>query len=1404
MSGRNVEHTMTEQELKPAARKNGHEAALNLHLAFWKNQLGENPPVLELPADRPRRALQTYRCESRQFTLSAVLIEALRRVCQDEDATLLEGLLVVYQILLQRYTGQNDPVVAAAIGRNTLALRADMSDNPTYRELLRRTRQSVQAAQRHDALLLAQLARELYPQRDPSSLFQTAFVFQNGSTETSANSVEPLAEAGSPPPQVNGALTKLDVAFSLAENPNGWEGTITYNADLFDEATIRRMAGHYETLLAGAIANPDTRIALLPILPEEEWRQVVVEWNATHVPFPFESCLHHLFEAQAAQRPEAVALVFNEAQLTYGELNRRANKLAHYLQKLGVGPTSASDSTELVEASVEPDVLVGVYMERSLEMVIGLYGILKAGGAYVPLDPAYPASRLSFMIEDTQVKVLLTQEKLSATLRIEDGGSKMENDNSRSSILDSQSSIIDPRVQLICLDKIWETIAAESEANPVSGVTPEHLAYVIYTSGSTGRPKGAVLNHRGRVNNFCDFNRRYAIGPEDRLLGISSLSFDMSAYDTFGTLAVGGTLVLVETAAILEPERWAELMIDQHITVWHSVPALLEMLVNYCSDRSEICPRLLRLTLLGGDWIPVSLPDRLKAMIPGVHVVSMGGATEVSMDSTIYDIDAPSSGWKSIPYGVPMYNQLAYVLDAELQPLPIGIPGELHLGGIGVGRGYWNRPELTAQKFIPNSFSGVPGDRMYKTGDLARYRPNSNLELLGRIDFQVKIRGFRIELGEITSALASHPALKEAVVFAKEEKPGQVGSEKRLVAYVVPQLQSSETASATISELPEEQMQQWQRIYDETYVQDVEDPTFNVSTWNSSYTGLPLSAEEMREWVNQSIDRILALQPKRVLEVGCGTGLMLFRIAPHCEKYVGMDFSQAALDYIRRQLAKPEYRLPQVELWHRPADNFEGIAPESFDLVILNSVAQFFPNPHYLVQVLEKAAAAVHPGGYIFGGDIFSLPHLELFHTSVQLYQAPASLSLARLQQRIQKAVSQHEQLHFDPMFFYALKKHLPRISHVQMQLRRGRCLNEMARFRYDVTLHIGGAAQALGSTGLAEVGLTECSAELTRSLAETSTPRWLDWQERKLTVARLRELLQKESPETLGLRRVPNARLFAEIKAKELLASLEGPPTVGELREALRTASRADFIDPEELWAIAENLPYEVDITWSVTGDAGCFDVLFRRRDAVVAKRIVSNFLAEEVRPKPWSEYANNSLQDKLGRKLVPELRSHLQKQLPEYMMPSAFVLLDALPLSPNGKIDRRALPAPDHSRPELIESFAAPRHALEEVVAQVWAEIFAFESIGLHVNFLVLGGHSLLAIQIMTRLQEIFPVKLPLAYLFSSPTVAELSASIEQAGREAQIDLAEISRVFLEVSRFSDTEVEKMLAEETVERIM
>ncbi len=589
------------------------------------------------------------------------------------------------------------------------------------------------------------LVEALQPERALSHmpLVQVMFVFDNApipTLELPHLTIQPLvAESGT---------SKFDLTLAITEDNEGLELAIEYSTDLFEAETIRHMLEHYQIILCAALADPDMLVAEMPLLSEAERQRLLVQWNTTEVAYPGEYCLHQLFEHQVIRQPGAVAMICGEEQMTYQELNDRANHVAHHLRSYGIGP----------------NVVVGICVERSLELVIGLLGILKAGGAYLPLDPTYPQDRLAFMLEDAWASVLLTQQRLLERLPAS-------------------------QARVLCLDADWKTIAKTEQRNPVSGVTPEDMVYLIYTSGSTGRPKGVMLNHRGRVNNFADFHRRFAVGPGDRLLAISSPSFDMCAYDTLGMLMGGGTIVLPEAALERDPVHWAELMVRHKVTIWHSVPALLEALYEYINGRRDMVPLSLRLVLLGGDWIPVTLPDRLKMLLPTLQVISMGGATEASMDSTIYAIEETNPAWKSIPYGRPMANQTCYVLDAYMQPVPVGIPGELHLGGIGLAWGYMNCPDLSAEKFVPHPFSNKPGDRLYKTGDLARYRHDGTLELLGRMDYQVKIRGLRIELGEIEAALKQLEEIREAVVVANTDSHGM----KRLVAYLVPQPGSTPT-----------------------------------------------------------------------------------------------------------------------------------------------------------------------------------------------------------------------------------------------------------------------------------------------------------------------------------------------------------------------------------------------------------------------------------------------------------------------------------------------------------------------------------------------------------------------------------------------------------------------------------
>jgi len=525
----------------------------------------------------------------------------------------------------------------------------------------------------------------------------------------------------------------------LAVHKNAGSGTLVYDAELFDPRVVERMLGHLETLLGAALECPTRALGELSLLTEAERRTILETWNGTQADFPREVCMHELFEARVRHCPDAPAVVHDGRHLTYAALDSKANALAQHLRALGVGP----------------NVLVGISAERSFEMVIGLLAIAKAGGAYLPMDPAYPQERLAFMLADSGVGVLLTQWHLCARLPEPES-----------------------EVRLVLLD---ETPGSADHSAPASGVGPADLAYVIYTSGSTGKPKGVVLDHRGRVNNFLDFNRRFAISTGDALIALASLSFDMCAYDVFGTLAAGATIVMPRQDELQDARAWARLMQRERVTIWHSAPAMLKMLVDHCEADPALVPEVLRLVLLGGDWIPVTLPERLRALVPEARVVSMGGATECSMDSTIFEIEEVDPAWRSIPYGKPMANQRAYVLDEDRQPVPVLVPGELYLGGIGVGKGYFRRPELTAERFLPDPFWNAPGARMYKTGDLARWMEDGNLELLGRVDSQVKIRGYRIELGEIEARLRIHPAVRESVVVARADSSG----EKRLVAYFV-------------------------------------------------------------------------------------------------------------------------------------------------------------------------------------------------------------------------------------------------------------------------------------------------------------------------------------------------------------------------------------------------------------------------------------------------------------------------------------------------------------------------------------------------------------------------------------------------------------------------------------------
>jgi amino acid adenylation domain-containing protein len=729
-----------------------------IQLAYWKKNLANSSPLLELPYDRPRPVEQTYRGAAHRIKLPISLCKSLQALSRQEGTTLFMTMLAAFVTMLHRYTQQEDINVGSSIANrrlretegligmivNTFVLRNDISGNPTFCELLNRVRQVTLEAYAHQDFPFAKVVEALQLTRNLSHnpLYQVMFSFHDSPLSNlelpGLNiSIEEALSNGSAKFDLSLVAiprSEQDVGASRKTEAQGITLVWEYNTDLFNSNTITQMARCYQTLLEAIVAHPSQRVSDLPLLSAVEQRQLLVEWNNTQSDYPQYQSIHQMFEQQVERTPDAVAVVFENEQLTYQQLNGRANQLAHYLQKLGV----------------EPEVLIGICVERSVEMVVGLLGVLKAGGAYLPIDSMYPEERVAFMLQDAQTRVLLTQERLLGILPEYQG-------------------------HTICLDADWETISQDSEENPSSNVAIDNLAYVIYTSGSTGKPKGVMLPHRAICNHMLWMQADFPLTETDKVLQKTPFSFDASVWEFYAPLLVGAQLVIARPGGHQDSDYLIQVIVEQQITTLQIVPTLLQMLLE--SD-IENC-KSLKNVFCGGEALTAELQERFFTHL-NASLHNLYGPTETCIDATFWTCKRGMNK-QIVPIGRPIANTQIYILDTQVQLVPTGVIGELHIGGAGLARGYLNRPELTAERFIPNHFSNEMGARMYKTRDLARFLPDGTIEYLSRIDRQIKIRGFRIELGEIEASLIEHPLVHSVAVIAREDIPGN----KHLVAYVV-------------------------------------------------------------------------------------------------------------------------------------------------------------------------------------------------------------------------------------------------------------------------------------------------------------------------------------------------------------------------------------------------------------------------------------------------------------------------------------------------------------------------------------------------------------------------------------------------------------------------------------------
>jgi amino acid adenylation domain-containing protein/non-ribosomal peptide synthase protein (TIGR01720 family) len=1288
-----VDYTLWQQHLLGEVEDAG--SLFAAQLGYWTEQLAGVPEQLVLPADRARPAIASYRGEQLSVELDAGLHAGVRALARRGRASVFMVLQAGFAALLSKLgAGQDIPIGSPIAGRtdavlddlvgffvNMLVLRTDTSGDPSFTQLVCRVREAALGAYAHQDVPFEYLVEYLNPARSLAHhpLFQVALALQN---TPSANFALPGLRVSAVTASTGTA--KFDLSVSLVERygpdgaPAGIEGAVEYATDLFKASSIQVLWDRWVRLLQAVIADPDQAFSGIDLLSTEERHRLLVDWNATDRPIPAVT-LPELFQTQVARTPDAVAVIFEGGGLSYAELDTRANRLAHRLIRLGVGPEDR----------------VGVLMERSVELVVAVLGVVKAGAAYLPVDLRAPVDRMRLVLAEAGASVLLTDRGWEPTATVAHGGQLV--------VVDADASLLEEPVD-----------------QPAVGVHPDNLAYVEYTSGSTGVPKGVAVGHRDVVALALD--RRFDGAAHQRVLMHSPLAFDASTYELWVPLLRGGQVVMVPPVD-LDVEMLRRMILGHKVTGLWLTAGLFRIVAQ---DAPESLAGL-REVWTGGESVPATAVRRVLERCPDLVVVDGYGPTETTTFATSYRMSGIESVPDVPPIGRPLDNVRVYVLDRVLRPVPVGVAGELYIAGAGLARGYLGRPGLTAARFVACPF-GLAGTRMYRTGDLVRWRADGNLEFLGRVDEQVKIRGFRIEPAEIEAVLTGHPSVAQAVVIAREDRPG----DRRLVAYLV----TDHTGTLRNEQVEHDQVGEWQQLYDSLYATSGSAAFGHDFTgWNSSYDGQPIPTAHMREWREQTVTRILSLRPRRVLEVGVGTGLLLSQLAPHCETYWATDFSASVIDVLAGHVDQAPELAARVVLRVQPAHDVDGLPVRLFDTVILNSVVQYFPTADYLLDVLTRLLRLVAPGGRVFLGDVRNLRLLRPLATAVQLHRADPATHLPTLRRAVEQALLVEKELLVDPEFFSALQDHLADIGGVNIQIKRGRHHNELTRYRYDVVLH----------------------KHPVSSLPLGQAPQ-LGWGRQTSELATLGEYLTDQRPARLRVTDVPNTRITHETALAR--AFQDGSP-LAELLDQLHTPTQsADLrkaVDPEMLYELGQRHGYWVGVTWSATTLDG-LDIVFADTAQTTSAVPIELYIPARDRT-PLSSLTNNPMASRGTSALISGLRDFVRQQLPEYLVPAAFVVVEALPLTPNGKLDRSALPAPEYTA--AGRGYIAPRTDTERALAEIWAEVLGIEQVGVVDNFFELGGDSILSIQVISRARQAGLV-LTSKDVFQHQTIAGLAAVV------------------------------------------
>ena len=1246
---------------------------LSAHLAYWKNELYDLSP-LRVPTDLPRPTIPSFKGAAQRFNLDKVTAKSLRQLSRQFGATLYMTLLTGFAVLLQRYSRQDDFAVGSPIAHrnhldtenligffvNTLVMRCRMDSDDSFVNHLLRIRETTFANYAHQDLPFERLVEELDPERDPTANPLIQVIF---ALQNAPTSHQQLSEMVIEPLEYLVATTRFDLEMHLWENESDSEGDAGIHGILVYDTAL-----FHESTMASFCRSFVSLLESICENPEAKIAQLNILSETDRL-----RALAHHASITEYPRDQSIVELFSQQVLAHPEktaLMMGGQKLSY----IELDRRSSHLADQLVLHGVQDESPVLLRLESPLDSVISMLAVLKAGACYAPLDLREPATRLASITESLAPVLTIDQERFD-TLTMA------------------------PPVTL--------------RAQSVHHARASSLAYVMFTSGSTGLPKGVRIPHRAVVRLVKNTNF-HPFGTDEVWLQAAPLAFDASTLEIWGALLNGASL------AILPPGKASFAEIGAAIKRHHVTSAWLTAgLFNVLVDTEIESLRSLRYLIAGGDVLSVKHVQKALRHLPGLTVVNGYGPTENTTFTCCHVMQRePATGF-AIPIGRPVSNTSAYIVDPLLRLVPDGMPGELLAGGDGLARDYLNSPDLTLARFIPNHMTNVPGDRLYRTGDLVRRNFAGQIEFLGRLDSQSKIRGFRVETGEIEHVLRSHPEVQDAVVLVH----GQA-EHKQIAAYIIPDIPDE---SPSHTKLGEEQVEDWEKLFDESLYQTLEagaDPTFNISGWKSSFTGEPIPVQEMREWLDDFVDTVKRYQPKRILEIGCGTGMVLFRLATDCESYVGTDFSGQALAHVRRYLDADA----PVELLRREALDFSGFKPGQFDTIIINSVIQYFPDAQYLHDVIAGCLPLISDGGRLIMGDLRSLPLLRAFHTAVTFARSNPKMRLREWRTQVDRAMLEEDELVIAPGFFSSIS--LPRMSQVRFRLQRPEYDNELSKYRYAAMIEVGTQPVAMDIE-------------------------WMTTQDPSV----VEQFLATEQPLRIGLRAVGNARMNFDLALVEQLeSSARHDGTLDGLKRQLSKQSSRG-VEPKVWWEIGKKFGYTVDAGWSDNNAEGAYDV-------VMTRQIAGNPVSIGVPAQSTDgDNINHPLRGKTARALGPKLRALCQEHLPEYMLPAHYIMLPALPLTPNGKIDKRAMALPENLTAVQREKVMFAENALEKTIAAVWGDILGIEQPGVTDNFFDLGGYSMLMVQVCNRLRDQLGRNVPVLMMFQYPTIRALADALSVA---------------------------------------